>query len=365
MSEKIVGIIANHESDIAEILNKSNMKTIIMKPDEIGKYDLDSLFSIAILGGSDENPIVFRPRERVLIEKQLKSGKRIFSEYCSSIGFIYSAPGETTRFERLVFTGEEGLFGKLQTGDVLDDQCNTRIKPHDIACSKRKPILQYSRVKEHNKTEVDDQLISQISDRALWFDDPETLLVCNFRLSNFVRARFSPAEKWKDVIQYILNWLCEADIEVDLIKPAYRFKSYHSNASFETQLTECINKSIAWFIDSDMLINEGKDGVKEGLGTEVYPDGKQRIIESVRNDCTAETSFAFFANYLLSSDKKNMEISDHLASLCFDLMQYKEDGPLKGMLRWTQEAWEVCYQDDAARVIISQLLKCLYTGKKE
>jgi hypothetical protein len=223
MSEKIVGIIANHESDIAEILNKSNMKTIIMKPDEIGKYDLDSLFSIAILGGSDENPIVFRPRERVLIEKQLKSGKRIFSEYCSSIGFIYSAPGETTRFERLVFTGEEGLFGKLQTGDVLDDQCNTRIKPHDIACSKRKPILQYSRVKEHNKTEVDDQLISQISDRALWFDDPETLLVCNFRLSNFVRARFSPAEKWKDVIQYILNWLCEADIEVDLIKPAYHF----------------------------------------------------------------------------------------------------------------------------------------------
>jgi hypothetical protein len=68
---------------------------------------------------------------------------------------------------------------------------------------------------------------------------------------------------------------------------------------------------------------------------------------------------------MLSGDKKSKEISENLISLCFDFMQYKEEDHLKGMLRWTQEAWGVCYQDDAARVLISQLLQCLYTGENK
>ena len=101
------------------------------------------------------------------------------------------------------------------------------------------------------------------------------------------------------------------------------------------------------------------------MRTEIYPDGKQRVLSWVRNDCTAETSFTYFMKYLMSKDIKSKEISDNLISLCFDVFQYKEEGPLKGMMRWTQTGWGTCYADDTARVLISQLLKCLYTGGKD
>jgi len=365
LNKKVIGIITYNESDILDIIRKSGIETVIMKPEEIGGYDLDCMNAIAILGGVDKNPLVFRSRERVIIEKYLRSGKKVFSEYCSSIGYVYSAPPEYTRFDRLVFCMEEGIGEVLEPGDILDDQCNTRIKPYEFACSKSRPILQYIKVNEHSKTDVDDKMLSNISDRALWFDNPETLLICNFRIANFVKARFSPVQKWKSIVKYILEWLCETNINVDVLKDPYQLKPFNENILLNKQVEQCIENSISWFKAADMLINEGKDGVKEGLATEVYADGTQRVLEYVRADCTAETSFAFFMHNLLTKNTESLNISRNLASVCFDFMQKKEDGPLKGMLRWTQEAWEVCYQDDAARVLIPQLLKCLYTGEKD
>ncbi len=365
MNKKVIGIITSGESDILEIVNNSSVETIIMKPEEIGDHDLDSMYAIAILGGVSEKPLLFRPRQRVIIERILKTGKKIFSEYCPSIGCIYSAPPESTRFERLAFCMDEGAGTALKLGDILDDQCNTRIKPYDIACSKSRPILQYMKVKEHSRATVDEKMLGPVSDRALWFDNPENLLVCCFRLSNFRKARFSPADKWKSLVKYILEWLCEEEINVDILKAPYELKPFNEALSMDQQVQACIVKSTSWFINSGMLVNGGKDGVKEGLATEVYADGKQRVLEYIRADCTAETSMAFFMNYLLTKDEKSKIISRDLIAVCFDFMQKKEEGPLKGMLRWTQEAWEVCYQDDAARVLISYLLKSLYTGDKE
>ncbi|HEY5584207.1 MAG TPA: hypothetical protein VIK78_06915 [Ruminiclostridium sp.] len=364
MTEKIIGIITNGESDFLDVIKKSNITIQVMKPDDIGKNDLNSFFSIVILGGSTEQPILFRSRDRVIIERYINSGKRVFSEYCASIGHIYFASPEATRFEKLVFCAEDGKFGTLQQGDLLDDQCNSRIKPFDFSGAKKRPILQYTKSRDHSRTIVDDKLLSEISDMALWFDDPENLLICNFRIENFVKARFSPADRWKSLVKYILNWICGEEIDVGVLNIPYHLKSFDSTIPFEKQVKECINNSISWFDEAGILINNGLDGVMEGPATEIYPDGKQRVLSGVRNDCTAETSLAFFMKYLMSKNMKSKEISDNLISLCFDVFQYKEKGPLKGMLRWTQTGWGTCYQDDSARVLISQLLKCLYSGDK-
>ncbi|GGD56360.1 hypothetical protein [Paenibacillus nasutitermitis] len=364
MNVKRMGIITNDESDLLGIFLKSPIDTVVMKPEEIFDHDLDSLFSIAILGGTAEMPLLFNPRERAVIEKQLKSGKKIFSEYCTSIGNIYSAPPVTTRFDRLISCTESGSIQGLQQGDILEEQCNTRIKPYSNTISSIRPILQYAKVNAHSSYEVDENILVDITDRALWIDDPETLLVCNFRLANFVKSRFSPMTKWKGVIAFIVNWLIDEKIGLDDLEDAYGFKPYDPGDSFSEQLSKCIDRSIDWYRHADMLVNGGKDGVKEGLGTEIYPDGTQRVIPSIRADCTGETSLAFYMNYLRTKEPEDKEISERLIEVCFDFMQNKDEGPLKGMLRWTQEAWGVCYQDDVARVLIPQLLKCLYTDSK-
>ena len=208
---------------------------------------------------------MFRCRDRVLIERYINSGKRVFSECCVSIGHIYFNYPEATRFEKLAFCLKDGKFGALQQGDLLDDQCNSRIKPFDFSGSKKSPILQYTRSKEHNKTIVDDKLIGDISDTALWFDDPENLLICNFRISNFVKARFSPVDKWKSLVKYILNWICGEEIDVDVLKAPYHLKSFDTTIPFEKQVEECISNSISWFENAGILINNGLDGVMEGL----------------------------------------------------------------------------------------------------
>jgi len=364
MSEKTIVIITNADSDLSALLERSPVKTVTMAADSLKTSVLDACSAVVILGGTEERPLLFHPRERILVEKQLQAGKRIFAEYCGSIGHVYSEPPVSTRFERVIFTGEKETNGVLP-GDILDEQCNTRIRPHEISCSLSRPILQYAKGKDHSWSEVNKKLLASFSDRALWFDEPENLLICSFRMANFKKARFSPNAKWEGIVKFILEWLCEESVLISGLNAPYHFEAFQPTVPLEVQVDDTISKAIGWFKEAGILLNRGKDGVQEGFGTEIYADGTQRLMPSVRIDCVAEVSMAYFMHGLLMKDKRSLDISDNLMSVCFDLMQVKEQSILKGMLRWTQEAWGVCYQDDAARVLIPQLLKCLYTGSKQ
>ena len=68
---------------------------------------------------------------------------------------------------------------------------------------------------------------------------------------------------------------------------------------------------------------------------------------------------AFMADYLVHRNQESLEVSNRLEHFCYDVMQIKA-GRFRGMLRWTNIAWEVCYQDDMARVMIPTLLKAIY-----
>jgi hypothetical protein len=284
VAEKIIGVITKTESDLSRIL-EANIRTRAIIPEDISKYDLNAFFSLVILGGCDEQPIMFRPRDRVFIEKFISSGRRVFCEYCGSIGNIYFSNPESTRFERLAFCLDNGDLGALKLGDLLDDQCNTRIKPYEVQIRKKIPILQYVRARAHNRVKVDDEMLGEVLNKALWIEEPGNLMICNFRMANFVKARFSPANKWRSLVKYILEWVCEEEINADILEVPYHFKAYDPTIPFEKQVEECIDNSISWFRNAEMLINNGRDGVKEGLATEIYPDGKQRVLSHVRDDC--------------------------------------------------------------------------------
>src|SRR5690606_3660832 len=70
---------------------------------------------------------------------------------------------------------------------------------------------------------------------------------------------------------------------------------------------------------------------------------------------------AFHMHYLLTDDPNSKLIAQRLIAVCFDLLQEKGDNRFKGMMRWSQWQWGTCYQDDVARVLIPQLLQCLYS----
>jgi len=385
VERKKIAVIANGKSDLLDILLNNSIKSAAeysictLKPNEVHKHDLNSFHSIAILGGTSDKPLILSPVDRVKIEEQIEKGKKLFAEYVGSICYYYYPEPATTRFDRLVFIPNTVEIAGLEPGDLLDDQCNSFINPYPGMTSGSTPILQYVNMDVHKKADID-QMQMQIQKKhisnkfinadntgeaklGLWLDRRENLLICSFRLCNFIKARFAPKSKWKSLIAYIYNWITGEVLDINEIPEAYvTCKNNHEDKDFKTNLKKCIEMSMSWFEESNMLLNNGKDGIMEGMATEIYPDGSQRVLEDVRNDCTGEASLAYFMNYMLTGEQKNLEISNNLAYVCFELLQDKSHTHLKGMMRWSKIQWGICYQDDVARVLIPQFLKCLYTG---
>ncbi|MEG2596809.1 MAG: hypothetical protein RR977_00135, partial [Oscillospiraceae bacterium] len=168
--------------------------------------------------------------------------------------------------------------------------------------------------------------------------------------------------KWQLLIREILGWLTNENCSDLPIDRAYHLVSSVEKETFDSSLKECISSAVHWYHESKILIANGKEGVYEGFCTEIYADGSQKMALPIRNDCTGEASLAFFTDYLLSGNEASLQTSDQLEAYCFDRMQIK-GGLHDGMLRWTDIAWNVCYQDDNARVLFPALLKMMYTKR--
>lgn len=360
MGKKSLLVVTESNSDLLELLLDSDIKLHVVKPDEVSNTNLQDFHSIAILGGVSDRPLMFHPTDRIVIDEFIDRGGKVFCEYVSSISELYFSPPKSTKKERLVFCQDSDSISGLNMGDILDDQHNMRIGAY-YEHEGGEPILQYAEyIKAHSNTEVDNEFRNDPANRALWFDKPN-LLVCCFRLSNFLKARFAPRKKWIGLVKYIIEWLCEDEVSLGDIPKYYRLSG--CSHDFESSIRASIDRGMNWFYDAGILLDKGKMGVLEGIGSEIYPDGKQQILTNIRADCIGETSMAFMFYYLLEGDSAYLEISDNLTKTCFDFFQIKE-GPYKGMVRWSNEGWGVCYQDDVARAIMPYLFKSLYLEDK-
>ena len=124
---------------------------------------------------------------------------------------------------------------------------------------------------------------------------------------------------------------------------------------------KAIEHGIKWL--ERYLVDEGRGGILEGLRHDINPDGVQSTADSVRTDCSGEAAGAFRFYGILNSDNHARKIAQNLSDFVFGPMQVK-GGLFDGMLRWTDTAWQVCYQDDAARAMLPALYNCLYLGDK-
>lgn len=367
MSILPVAVVTDGPSDMLTLLRRSGARLRILRPGRIPARSLEGCGSLAVLGGTAEKALLPNPRARVEIERFIASGRRVFAEYCESVSdTLYCAQPASTRFERLVWCGDgteaaEGAAG-LRRGDLLDDQCNTRLAPW-YSGSRTAPWMQYvGRVVSHARMEVTGETVKGVKERALWLER-ENLLVCSFRIADFRRARFAPAAKWAALADRILRWLCGVEARAASLPAAYALGPRDADAPLEARVREAVERGVRWFSASGMLLDGGRGGVLEGPGTEIYADGRQRVSPYVRNDCTGEASLAFLAHHMLTGSRRSLATAGRLASLCFDCLRIS-DGPYRGMMRWSDAGWGVCYQDDVARSLIPQLLRCLYLGDR-
>ncbi|MEF3306808.1 hypothetical protein [Paenibacillus sp. GYB003] len=362
MSHKKIAVITAGPSDFADWLGRQNASVTIVAPGDTP--DLAPYDAIAILGGVSEEPLLLPARMRNAVEAQLGAGKKVFAEYVGSIGHVYFAPPVSTRFERLAVCAD-GQIGDLPQGTLIEDQCNMRLRPHSIACSHERPILQYVKMHAHDKVEPDAVLTGNVSDRGLWFEEGERLLVCSFRLAHFVRARFAPRDAARKLIAFIMEWLLDEAVDTSGAEPYYTVGRGTPDEPLARQVRDSADKALRWFERSGVVYDEGRSGALEGPGTEIYPDGKQRMSRIHRVDCIGEIALPYFLHGMLENDERSLRIAGRLLDVVFDDFQCKDGGPWHGMIRWTEEAWGVCYQDDVARAVLPQLLRCLYANTRD
>ncbi|MDF2661096.1 MAG: hypothetical protein K0Q94_3887 [Paenibacillus sp.] len=363
MNVRKIAVITAEKNDFTNMLQLQKANVAFFAPDD--NPNLDEYDAVAVLGGVSEEPLLLRARTRNAVEKQIKAGKRVFAEYVGSIGHVYCAPPVSSRYERLAVCAD-GVIDGLEAGELIEDQCNMRVKPHSIACSHGLPILQYVKLHAHDRVEMTPELTKPVSDRGLWFDTPDNLLVCSLRLANFAKARFAPRRSALKLIGFILEWLIDGPADLSGAAAAYSVGAERPEAPLAEQIRDSADRAVRWFERSGVVYDEGVTGALEGPGTEIYPDGTQRMSTIRRVDCIGEIALPYYLNHLLTSDRRSLDIADNLQRVVYGEFQCKDrDEPWYGMIRWTEEAWGVCYQDDVARAILPQLLKCLYSGTTE
>ena len=357
-----VAVLTNGESDILNILQSDDRLNVQIIPISSSvHYRLDIYDVFFLLGGNSETPVTLPLACRNCLEAEREKGKKVFSEFISSIGDQYYDGYTSTRFSRMIFTGTESKIDGIVFGDILEEQCNTRWRKFYKRPCREVLLIAEEHLPCHRRAKLSDEQVQDVGKHTLWIED-DSLMICTFRLCNFIKACFSPKRAWRSLVEYIIKWTTGLDISSDVIDDEYTHVLYDEQMPFEEQAHQVLRSCVDWVENSGILIDNGKNGMYEGFGTEIMPDGKRTMKLPIRDDCMGEISMLMGMDHMLTGNNRSLEISDNLIDFIFREMQIKT-GLYKGMIRWTDEAYTVAYTHDTGRAIFGELLKNLYLGR--
>lgn len=354
-------IISDRESDLSKIL-MSSAKCRFLTLLEAEKEDLSEYTSLALLCGPESVvPRVLSATLRGKIEAFAESGKPVFYEWCAGVGYtyLYGDDYNDGRFftndfmNRYVYIGEDSE--KLVYGDLLDSQANLGCIYQFIPKEAYPILYNGGHVVKHDhldKPEINTDDIEQ-KDWRLWYYS-KNRLVCSFRISDFVKSRFSPFASWCGILKIILEHLGVKDIQMP--------KRYYSLGSGENP-ANTFDCGMKWFDGCNILIDNGCSGAREGMAHTIAPDGTQAVRNNVRVDCVGEVAGAYFFDHLINNREESLTVFNNLYNFIFDKMLVK-DGKFRGMLRWTETQWYTFWGDDTGRAFLGALFYMFYTGDK-
>lgn len=328
---------------------------------EAARRDLSGYDSYCVLGRGRN----MDARVHIQLENAAEAGKHVFVAATGSFHGVYSGEATDTTRSRLIYVDPEdgsGIEG-LVTGDLLDDLSNRRMRPWNLVPGFKSLLVYKTHIIAHRHLNATAEEILAGSECGLWMIG-DSIMMTSFQLHNFNRARFAPRKAWEKLIRHIAKWLTGSE-PAAMPAPILRHgtgEDLTDPATFERCRAASIERGVNWL--KRLLVDEGCGGIREGLRHCIDPEGKQAPANGIRNDCSGEAAGAFKLYARVYGDENTRRLAENIDGFTYGPMVI-HGGPYDGFMRWTEDAWQVCYQDDAARCVLSGLYECLFLGRGE
>lgn len=349
-------VVTNGDSDFLQLLQRNCNVTVRTFDNAVtGADDFDAL---CMLAGNEEGLRNPPAPLHTLMDKMRAENKPVFCEFIGPIGGIRLRGTLDTARQRMVYRSNRFSADGLTDGDLLDGQSNECIKYAPLG-EEQTPVLTYQEyVCAHANTEISEEKHREGA-WALWWRD-KTTLVSSIRMCNFRRARLTPSAKWQALLSSIVCFLAGEKIEPVFETPVCSHQPTAVTGTADTQ--KAIALGLDWIRNADILKNGGASGAYEGFTNQINArTGEHVKNKTIRTDCTCEIGGALLFDWFLTGNLQSKNYADSLFKFAFDWLQVKE-GAHRGMFRWSEDAWETCYQDDVARAILPLLLAQHFDG---
>ena len=237
--------------------------------------DASGFDAVVISGGTESEPMTFTSAEREAADRLKPVRACGCSRSSANISARSTAPTSKARYARPV---SRFRYGEIIEGDILDEQCNTRVV-HFYASESRIPLLSYRANPEGFytlKNYADAEF--PVSTDALWTEH-DTLLFCTFRLADFAKACFAPRKKWFSLIGFILLWLTGEKHDLSFLDAYYAQNAYSTTPceGTDVELARAAERAMDWHEKGGFLLPPDENGcraVLEGVAPPSCPTAR-------------------------------------------------------------------------------------------
>jgi hypothetical protein len=326
--------------------------------------------------------------DAALFEAAAKKGLRLYVEFPSYLPGIEVGKPRATQWERAVVASD--AFGPALARLRI-------LAIHDC---------HFTPIKAEDRTHI---VVARVAgfDTAVYglpqttypilFEHPNGhVLVATTKLSQFVTARYAPADAWRPIWQWILQSLQPGAKLPDLTWiPTVRPTFGHDEKLPADIERDALLRGIRWFFRARMLVHpawaltydetarqwperigpmpererpagDGSLGVLEGFNSTIRFDGMQNVRWWRRNDCNGETAGAMAIAGALLRDEKYLRVAGNIVDYLYFrsiLSQGKRADPANpayGLIGWNDvpryhgnlDGYGVYYADDNARSML-------------
>jgi len=194
------------------------------------------------------------------------------------------------------------------------------------------------------------------------------LLIASTKLSQFVTARYAPAEAWTTVWTHIFGWLSTGGSRPRLEWSPSVLPSFTATAELPAEAeANAFRRAATWFERARLFPppGEGSAGVMEGVTSAIRYDGSQPLAPTLRADCTAEVAMALaFAGGRDTAARLNQFL--YSTSVLARGARGDPAGPSYGLIGWSlPNSAGVYYGDDNARAILGTLATAALLGETQ